>query len=977
MMLNSSNKSIISELQNKILLLEKKLEKESSQRENSEQKNKFICKGILNFTQQLQVADNIDHLLTIIHSWLNTNFSIIELKIYTHDTTEYFMLKEFYPESNAANKRIHKKTLQKEKEIIKLLFKNKKPHITPLPNDSKLTAKNKDTSTQFHVAVPILIEGELMCIIDSQVNEVNLVEQEILSLFSIITDYTAITFKNLLVKKQNQSAFNKMIQNEDALIYNTEKFQSGIAMSNKKGQITWMNDPLKNFMSSYNLETVGVGEDNFKLLDSIKHAFKEPEKFQSMIKEYILKNKKGSKMEFILNNGDSFFVELIPLMEEDKYNGLIFVVNNTKLQNETINIIKSSERKYRGIIENMDLGLLEIGMNNKILRVYEQLCHMTNYKESELIGEDFSTLFKEDFKVKDFKNEQQNTSEQYYPEVRLTKKDGSFSWVLITQTPIFGPKGDQTATMVGVLNIDTQKALENDLKNSKLQLESVREAEKNFLATISHEIRNPLNAIIGIANLLYDTDLNKQQTLHLNQLKYSSNILHGLISKLLDISKIEKGKVRLTKKKINLSEMVNALIQIESFNLTDKKIEFKNNIPQNSDFVVNADPALINQVFMNLLNNAVKFTQEGEIKVEGRVIGSTKSFINLEFRVSDSGIGILEKNFESIFDLFQQANIKTRQVYGGSGLGLGIVKKLIELYDGSIRVESKIKKGSTFIFNINVQKSKQSALKFHDIDYRATEEKKLLVVEDSEINRYYLSGILNKMNVKHDVAQNGLVALEKLDKNKYDLILMDIRMPVLNGYKTTIKLRASKTNPNCDVPIIALTASALVDEKQKAMKAGMNHHLTKPFSKKDLSIVLHKFDIVSKLSDSVKRKYLFSPELSSVNLSSIYAGDIKNAIIMFELFLSVIKKEFFDLEMHLNLIKADKFSATAHKIKANFSLVGLDKLSKKMYEYENLTITQDNVKEIQEDFKKTEQEFLKGFDLVTKEALRMRAFLNK
>jgi CheY-like chemotaxis protein len=345
--------------------------------------------------------------------------------------------------------------------------------------------------------------------------------------------------------------------------------------------------------------------------------------------------------------------------------------------------------------------------------------------------------------------------------------------------------------------------------------------------------------------------------------------------------------------------------------------------------------------------------------------------------VSDTGIGINSDKLDSIFNIFQQVDHETKLKYGGTGLGLNIVKKLVAMYNGSVRAESKLNAGTTIIFNLNLKEISELKPEPKAIQYEIISKSRLLVVEDNEINQYYLSGILNKWSIEHDIANNGFEALEAMEKNQYNLILMDIRMPRMDGYETTIKLRAMKKNQNSEVPVIALTASALVDEKIKALEAGMNFHLTKPYTSSDLGKILSKFGIIKELEKEQKVTYQFSPELDLKYLVNLYQNDTERAFVMFQIFNKVIDAEFEKLKKFLFDEKWIELASVAHKIKPNFAMVGLSDLSNKMEYYEQVKVNNEIQKELKFNFPKLEAEFKDGKLIIASELERMNKMMKE
>jgi len=470
--------------------------------------------------------------------------------------------------------------------------------------------------------------------------------------------------------------------------------------------------------------------------------------------------------------------------------------------------LRRSEEKYRGIIEGMELGLLEVDLNHNIVRAYDWFCDMTGFTPEELEGQSAAKMLTKGELPNEIKNEdkKRERGQAGVYETMIYKKDGTPIWVLISGAPLYNLEGDVIGSVGIHYDITSRKQLEEDLKKSKRIAEDAQEAEKQFLARMSHEIRTPLNAIIGMVHLLYDTQPNPEQKDYLNTLQTSADILLRLISYILDISKIEAGEIVVNEKEFDLIGLLNSMQK--TFGL---KIEQGVNVTLIIDPAIQnmmiGDDLLLNQILLNLLGNALKFTDEGEVGIEVRQLDRTLDECFLEFRISDTGIGIAEEYLGLIFENFKQANQPAKISAAGTGLGLAICKQLVEMQGGSIRVESKLGVGTTFIFTLSYVDSGNKAVaettELQLPNFNSQADETVLVVEDNYMNRKYLTTLLRKWNITYDVAIDGGEGWKMAQEKSYSIILMDISMPVMDGYQTTIKIRNQK-NKNKNTPILFL-----------------------------------------------------------------------------------------------------------------------------------------------------------------------------
>jgi signal transduction histidine kinase/BarA-like signal transduction histidine kinase len=377
---------------------------------------------------------------------------------------------------------------------------------------------------------------------------------------------------------------------------------------------------------------------------------------------------------------------------------------------------------------------------------------------------------------------------------------------------------------------------EEDMKMARDQARDAAHAKQLFLSTMSHEIRTPLNAIINTAKLLKENPRPDQME-DVEILEFSAENLMHLINDILDFSKIDAGKIEFEAIEFELRRLLNGMQQSFEYQVVRKNLELEFNISPDIPIVLVGDSARLSQILINLIGNAVKFTDKGKVLVEAYMLASQGNKVDVGIRVTDTGIGIDEDKLQVIFESFTQASSSTTRNYGGTGLGLAITKKLVELQGGVLEVKSRIGKGSIFSFVLSFIRSEKDHLEEDMLikaNFQSLAGLKVLVVEDNLVNQKIVCKFLMKWKVNVDVAENGRIAVEKAAKHMYDLVLMDLHMPEMNGYDATRLIRQMDGDQYKELPIIALTASAFIEDREKIYSYGMSGYIIKPFNPSEL-----------------------------------------------------------------------------------------------------------------------------------------------
>lgn len=510
-------------------------------------------------------------------------------------------------------------------------------------------------------------------------------------------------------------------------------------------------------------------------------------------------------------------------------------------QNKRAKLIKKQNEEFKTVFETTKDGLAIIDLQSNFISFNGAYLSMTGFSHDELLQKSCLELsIPEDIeRAKEALAEVLIKGSITNFEKSCFQKDGS----IITLNIAIALMHDKKHFLLSTKDVTESKQLRNDLVFAKEHAEKADKAKSEFLANMSHEIRTPLNGIIGLNTLMQKTPLNEQQSDYVRKSLQSSKALLGVINDILDYSKIEAGKLELSMQTFNLEELLQSTSDLFEYTLEQKGVKIHIDIDDSLPNRLEGDSLRLSQILNNLVGNSVKFTPSGDITIKSKVLTQDDDSVKIAFSISDTGIGMSEEEQKKLFKSFTQADASTTRKYGGTGLGLVISKQLVEMMGGTIWAQSTQGEGTTLYFTIVLKIAKKLKLQemmqqshTNDLD-NVQFEGKILLVEDNKVNQLVASMLLDDMGLEVDIANDGSQAVEKSVSGDYNLILMDLQMPVMDGFTAAKNIRTF----NASIPIIALSAAVMEKDKQLTKEAGMNEHIAKPIDIRELQNLLARY----------------------------------------------------------------------------------------------------------------------------------------
>jgi PAS domain S-box-containing protein len=621
--------------------------------------------------------------------------------------------------------------------------------------------------------------------------------------------------KNELRLQESEARFKRLVEAGQDFIYSTD-FQ---------GNFTYINPVGLKKIGYTEAEIIGK---NFSLL--VRDDWKL--NVASFYKDKFTNKIKDSYLEFpvISKQGEEWWVgqNVLLILEDNYIIGTQAYARDITERRKAEEDLKIQQAFHNNILDNLPINIFLKDKLGKYLFVNKHALTKTKINPLDIIGKDAFEFYPQEFATTISRTDKETwENKSFYSEEKVQSEEGEMH--LMLGKKIISIDELKEPVLLGyTVDITERIKVEQELIKEKQRAEESTLAKEKFISIMSHEIRTPMNAVVGITNLLLQQIQNPEQKEYYNGLKISSENLLNILNSVLDLSKIESGKV--TFEEIDFSPL-DIIVQVKDlfkFKAAEKNLILESKIDPKIPEYLKGDPHRLNQILVNLFSNAIKFTNEGKVSCEIELLDENDHRCHLLFSVIDTGTGIPEDKLRSIFDSFTQADSDITRKYGGTGLGLTITKRLIELQGGGIDVESRLNKGSKFSFDLKLFKSRRKKLDIKVVgkDYHELAGLRVLVVEDNKMNQLVVTKFLDREKIISEVADNGRYALELIRKRNFDLILMDLQMPVMDGFETTSYIR---NELKLNIPIIAFTASSSVNIENKVYECGMNDYLIKPF----------------------------------------------------------------------------------------------------------------------------------------------------
>ncbi len=726
--------------------------------------------------------------------------------------------------------------------------------------------------------------------------------------------------ENLIALKKSESHYKRLVEDGLAIL----------CIHDVEGKIIEVNKAA--------LRELGYERD--EVIGSNLKSFMAPANFSRFDQylERIIKNKIDSGVLSIkTKNGDTLYWSYKNTLENGEIIGFSQDITEKIKTDQTMTTLEGNLREAQALAKlgswNYQIETGNTNWSTEIYNIYE----VDPAKEEFTLQDSFKNVHPEDMEYlfQAIQNTLKN-NEPYRIEYRLVLPNGVIKYILGKASPIIDNSGEITFILGTIQDITEQITVQNELKYAKEKAEEAARIKQEFLANMSHEIRTPMNAITGFSRLLLKAGLNEENTEYVRSIYESSETLLVVINDILDFSKIEAGKLPIVPVHFNLVKLLNSVKKLFSVKVDEGIIKFNFQIVGDIPEALIGDPVRINQILNNIIGNAIKFTEKGAVELKTSVISNQNDECLIEFEIKDTGIGISKEKLETIFNSFEQAEGDITRRFGGTGLGLTIVKKLVELMYGQIDVESKEGAGSTFSIRLPLQIGETEKIISEGVELykmlplHLLHDVKILLAEDNRYNQVLANKFLSDVGCKVDIVNNGYEAVEFAKNNEYDIILMDIQMPEMDGMQATQNIK-NLDYPKCNYPIIAMTAHALKEEENKFEKIGMRDYVSKPFRPeilyaKLLGVLGYLNGDINLMPEKEKpTRFVFKPdEVDFSRLKEYAQGDHSFLLEALQIFLKDVPNSVSVMRNSLEQCDWTLLKRTVHNLKSSLSLVNMD-----------------------------------------------------
>ncbi len=800
-------------------------------------------------------SENLENLLYNIHQELKTMIAVNNFHVALVDKENRVLNFPYYVDENYGEKITtyqrpvgkglteysffnNKPTLLYEEDILRLANEGAVEPLGPVP--------------KVWIGVPLKLENRTIGVICVKSHsDRNKYKQRHLELLDFISGQIAIAIE----RKRNEekiieqtARLNAIFQSSSHLIWSVDKAKALTSFNQNYAEAIYQ---------KYEVYPEIVSEEDkpkiLMLSDDIYHDYVN-EKYQLAFQ--------GKAQHFELKstdkNGNDIWREtyLNPIFLPDGRIEEVSGISHDITEKKRWEIaLQESEEKFRNIFESFQDIYFRTDIYGKITMVSPSGFEISGYTQEEVIGKHITVFNVNPKKQTNLIRRLLRTGTVRNYENNLILKDGSVMQSISNIRLIYTKEGKPVAVDGVVRDITYLKKASEELYKAKEIAERSLKVKESFLANMSHEIRTPMNGIIGMIDLINETDLDEEQKTYVQTIKKSSETLLTILNDILDLSKIEAGKMQLRLTPVNLEGTVGKLYSLFYQQAVNKNIELIYHIDPNLPAYVLADETRLLQIMSNLTSNSIKFTDEGSVTINMLVQKTIGNTYTIKVEIIDTGIGIAKANLQKLFHSFSQIDDSSTKLYAGTGLGLAISKELSKLMNGEIGVESELGAGSTFWFTFEAKESKRGAAQKSTEDNRPAITNRLediapyiLIVDDNGINQLVASEILKKSGCKIDVADNGLIAIEKVKNNRYDLIFMDIQMPQMDGVAATREIRKFETSYR--TPIVAMTAYSMKEDKERFLISGMDDYISKPIKAEALVSKVREWVESKKISDN-------------------------------------------------------------------------------------------------------------------------------